>query len=388
MKNSKRLKCTLTLISLMTASITPYEEIIAIFEGRGSEKVPWNIRHEFWYYYNLARGTLPNEYKGMSLLDVCLKWGASWRCYSGYFTKSFVKVLYAGEVEIKTSAYDKVVVTEFETPKGVLRQVNIKDDLGLSSRIVEYPIKSLGDLKLLEYILENLEVKFDQETYNEMEKDLKGQGLLSYFFPRSPYQRLILEYMGLERTMSFLLKYKREIEEFMKVIKASNDVFYKIMVTTPIKIFNLGENIDVRMTPPKIFEKYCLPYYRERADYLHKNGKYVHIHVDGYAKPLLPLLNEAGLDGIEALTVKPVGDMTLEDLKNNLSDEIVILDGIPYIYFIAETISEDKFKEFVKKIISMFQGRLILGISDELPPPADVSRVKIVSNIIDEVCRR
>lgn len=372
----------------MHASITPYEEIIAVFEGRGSEKVPWNIRHEFWYYYNLAKGTLPAEYKGMSLLDICLKWGASWRCYSGYFTKSFVKVSYAGDIEINTSVSDKIFVTEFKTPKGTLRQVNIRDEVGLTSRIIEYPVKSLENLKPLEYILENLRVEFDWETYNEMEENLKGQGLVSYFFPRSPYQRLILEYMGLERTMSFLLKYRREVEEFMKVIKASNDNFYKVMATTPIKIFNLGENIDVRMTPPRIFEKYCLPYYRERADYLHRNGKYVHIHVDGYAKPLLPLLNETNLDGIEALTVKPVGDMTLEDLKNSLSDEIVILDGIPYIYFIAEIVSQDEFKEFVKEIISMFQDRLILGISDELPPPADISRVKIVSKIINEVCRR
>jgi len=36
----------------------------------------------------------------------------------------------------------------------------------------------------------------------------------------------------------------------------------------------------------------------------------------------------------------------------------------------------------------MFHGRLILGISDKLPPPADISSVKIVSEVINEVCRR
>ncbi|MEM1581266.1 MAG: uroporphyrinogen decarboxylase family protein [Candidatus Bathyarchaeia archaeon] len=372
----------------MKAYKTPYERILAVFEGKGSDRVPWNIRHEFWYFYNLAKGTLPAKYRNMSLLDVCLEWGASWRCYSGYFTDSFIKISYGGDVEVETTSDDKITVTKFKTPKGVLKQVHMRDDLGITSRIIEYPVKSLENLKSLEYILENLTVEFDQESYNRMNENLKGQGLVSYFFPRSPYQRLILEYMGLERTMSFLLRYKHEIEEFMKAIKASNDRFYRIMADTPIKIFNLGENIDVRMTPPKIFEKYCLPYYRERTDYLHRMGKYVHIHVDGYARPLLPLLRETGLDGIEALTVKPVGDMTLEDIKNVLGDDIVILDGIPYIYFIPESIRQDKFEEFVKEIILMFRDRLILGISDELPPPAEVSRVKIVSTIIDEVCRR
>jgi len=64
----------------------------------------------------------------------------------------------------------------------------------------------------------------------------------------------------------------------------------------------------------------------------------------------------------------------------------VILDGIPYIYFLPGTISLSKFREFVRKIIRMFRNNLILGISDELPPPSDVSRVKEVSRIISEVC--
>ncbi|MEM1507321.1 MAG: uroporphyrinogen decarboxylase family protein [Candidatus Bathyarchaeia archaeon] len=372
----------------MATDKTPYERILAVFEGKGSEKVPWNIRHEFWYYYNRAKNTLPIEYMSMSLLDVCLEWNASWRCYSGYFTESFVKVSYADDVEVNRFTKDNVVVTELKTPKGILRQMQIMDDLKLTSRIVEYPIKNLEDLKIMEYVLERVKVEFDREIYGRMERNLKGQGMVSYFFPRSPYQRLILEYMGLERTMSFLLRYKREIEEFMRTIKSSNDIFYEVMADTPIKIFNLGENIDVRMTPPKIFERYCLPYYRERADYLHKKGKYVHIHVDGYAKPLLQLLRESSLDGVEALTVKPVGDMTLKDIEDFLGDEMVILDGIPYIYFIEEAVSEDKFKEFVKEIIIRFRDRLILGISDELPPPASIQRVKIVPKIIDEVSRR
>jgi len=365
-------------------SVTPYERIIAVFEGKGCDRVPWNIRHEFWYHYNLARGTLPAKYRGMRLIDVCLEWDASWRCYSGYFTESFVKVSYAGDVEVKTSVSGRTVATEIKTPKGTLRQASMKDDLELTSRIIEFPVKSLEDLKPLGYMLENLKVKFDWETYNRMEREIKGQGIVSYFFPRSPYQSLILEYAGLERTMRFLLKYRREIEGFMEVIKASNNIFYEVMAETPIKIFNLGENIDVRMTPPRFFERYCLPYYQDRAGYLHRKGKYVHIHVDGYAKPLLPLLRESGLDGVEALTVKPVGDITLEDIKRDLGDEIVILDGIPYIYFIPEAVSLNDFDMFVRKIISMFRNNLVLGISDELPPPADETRVSRVSKIIND----
>jgi uroporphyrinogen-III decarboxylase len=174
----------------------------------------------------------------------------------------------------------------------------------------------------------------------------------------------------------------------MEDIKASNDKFYEVLAQSPVEILNLGENIDSRITSPRLFEKYCVPYYQERSDYLHKHGKYVHIHVDGWAKPILPLLRETGLDGVEALTVEPVGDMTLEDIKKALGDEMVLLDGIPFIFFIPEAISLEKFDKFVEKIISMFPDNLVLGISDELPPPSDESRVKRVSEIIDRISRR
>lgn len=98
----------LALYAIAMASATPYERVLAVFEGKGSVRVPWNIRHEFWYYYNFTRGTLPSKYVGRSLIDVCLDWGDSWRCYSGYFTDSFVKVSHAGDVDIKTAANGKI----------------------------------------------------------------------------------------------------------------------------------------------------------------------------------------------------------------------------------------------------------------------------------------
>lgn len=54
--------------------------------------------------------------------------------------------------------------------------------------------------------------------------------------------------------------------------------------------------------------------------------------------------------------------------------------NIPCIYFIPEIVSLGNFEEFVERIISMFKGRLIPGILDELPP-ADISRVRRVSEI-------
>jgi len=94
--------------------------------------------------------------------------------------------------------------------------------------------------------------------------------------------------------------------------------------------------------------------------------------VDGYTKPLLHLFKETGWDGVEALTPKPVGDVTLEEIKRALDDEMVMIDGIPYIYFI-------------RSMVRLFGDRLILDVSDELPPGGDVSVIRLVAEIIDRM---
>jgi len=369
-------------------NLNPRERILAVFERKPRDKIPWNIRPEFWYVYNKAKGTLPAKYANKDIAEICEEWGASWRCYSGYFVESFVKVWYEVDVEFKTRRNGNLITTEIKTPKGVLREVSMLGELGLSSRLVEYPVKSLEDFKPLRYILESVRVEFDWKVYESMKLKIRDRGVLWCFFPRSPLQALFISYMGVERTIRFLFRYKSEVEGLMEDIKASNDKFYEVLAHSPVEILNLGENIDSRITSPRLFEKYCVPYYQERSDYLHKHGKYVHIHVDGWAKPILPLLRETRLDGVEALTVEPVGDITLEDIKKALGDGMVLLDGIPFIFFILEAISLEKFDKFVEKIISMFPDNLVLGISDELPPPSDEGRVKRVSEIIDRTFKR
>jgi len=62
--------------------------------------------------------------------------------------------------------------------------------------------------------------------------------------------------------------------------------------------------------------------------------------------------------------------------------EKILLDGIPAIMFLPNYPLKE-LKNFVKRIMELFYPRLILGASDEVPPPADIERVKIVSEIVD-----
>lgn len=358
------------------------ERVIGVFEGR-DVGAPFNIRHEYWYHVNRAAGTLPPEYSGLDLAEICRAWGASWRCYSGYYVESCVKVSYEG-VEFTFERLGNRAVVTAKTPYGELRRVVAFDQWGLSSQTLEYPVKSVGDFRALEHLLESVKVEFDHAAYERLRRRVSGNGIVSYFFPHSPLQALFLDWVGIPNTVRLLRLERERVERLMEAIHEHNRKFYEVLARSPIRILNLGENIDVRIASPKLFERYCLPVYQEVADYLHGFGKFVHAHVDGYAKQLLPLLRLSGLDGVEALTPKPAGDFTLEEMKAALGDEMVVLDGIPYLLFLPHA-SLEALEEFVVRLVELFEGRLILGISDELPPSAEVRRVKHVSQMLEKL---
>lgn len=112
-------------------------------------------------------------------------------------------------------------------------------------------------------------------------------------------------------------------------------------------------------------------------------GKFVSSHWDGDCGPILPYAKETGLDAIEAITPKPQGDVTLEQIKGGLGDDLFLLDGLPAVYF-DETFSGETLVECTKKLIDLFAPKLILGISDELSSTGDIERVRVVGQIVDD----
>jgi uroporphyrinogen-III decarboxylase len=152
----------------------------------------------------------------------------------------------------------------------------------------------------------------------------------------------------------------------------------------PVQILNLGENIDASLDPQPIWREHLVPYYRKRVDELHTAGNLVSIHVDGTMRPLLKHLRDCPWDGIEAATPVLQRDVSLEEIKDALGD-LILLDGIPALGFPPEQYSVEGLVECVKQVVDLFHPRLILGISDEIPPDGDIERVQLVGDLVQEL---
>ena len=63
--------------------------------------------------------------------------------------------------------------------------------------------------KIMKYILEHSKFHFYLPLFKLAQKILGDRGVVGTYFARSAYMRLIIEYMGFERTILFLKKFGR-----------------------------------------------------------------------------------------------------------------------------------------------------------------------------------
>ncbi len=350
---------------------------LAVFEGRELPHVLWQPRLEFWYLVNRERGTLPEHLKDASLYDVYDYCHASVR----YFCNP-LRVRHEGKVEYEEVQLDEARTRRiWRTPVGEVSDVIHRDQWGLSAYHDEYRIKRPEDFRVVEYMLECEVWWWDEEAYQQALKDVAGRGAPQFFFRRSPLQNLFIQEMGFEAAIYCLHDNPEIIRRYIEVQTRADDRMYEVLCRCPVKILNFGENIDAHMSPPPIWLEYHVPYYRQRLEQLHEAGKYVHIHIDGAMKPLVEHIQAAPFDGVEAATPEPQGDVTVEEIKRALGD-MVLLDGIPAVYFLP-TYPEEELVECARRIVELFHPRLVLGISDEIPPDGDIERVRLIG----ELCR-
>ena len=368
------------------------ELILRTFEHKSIDKIAWQPRIMYWYNdnriqsltlekYPVVEEYVPRDYIGKNIKEIYKDINASIR----YPQETFGFPLFHEkkkpnhQIKIKRKRLSyKTYLIKTITPVGEVSHVE-KD-----TRIIEFPVKKIADLIVMKYLEDQADFMFSDAMYEKAKKEMEGFGIpISYYF-RSPYMKCILDYIGFERTIIFLRKYKQEMEDFFYHIELIDLEKYKRVITKcPLKLINFGENIDQNLSSPPYFEKYLLDYYETRVKLLHNAKKFAFIHIDGSFKHLLPYLSTMSFDGYEALTPPPQGDVPLEDIARALGDSgKILLDGIPATLFLRE-FKESKLVDKTKKILDLFSPNLIIGISDELCY-GDGRRLKTVSKIVEK----
>ncbi|NHJ25841.1 MAG: hypothetical protein EAX89_14765 [Candidatus Lokiarchaeota archaeon] len=368
--------------------------ILNIFAGKNIKQIVFSPRIYYWYLGNrlylrkrkINNPNIPSYFLQKTQLEIFDILRASPR-YSEetlYLPLLRENIMPKAKIKIirEKGAKPGESVIIYKTPRGILRQVESIGG-GLGAHITEYPIKTIEDLDIMKYILENTKVEFLERNFEKAEQQFGKRCVVSTYISKSPYQKLVTQFIGFIKLILLLKRFPSKIENFMKFLEQWDNQLYDQISKSSLKIVNFGENLDANLSPPPFFEKYLIPYYEKRVKQLHHSGKYCHVHIDGSLRDFLPYFQYLPFDGLEALTAKPQGDVSLEEIKDSIGDKI-LLDGIPSILFLKQY-SNDYLKDYVRQILDLFSPKLILGISDELSPNGDIRKVEMISEIINKM---
>ena len=354
----------------------------AVTRGTSGGKIIWQPRIGCWFDDRRFRNEeLPQPYTGKDLPGIYRELGCSNRNY--YFSSCFVKVNddRVKEYTNKISALETEHI--IETPVGRISTIIASNTSNYGTFPKKWWVQSEEDMKVLMWVEERCTWKWDDKSYNELLKIWGDLGLPTMCMPRVNIQHLYIDIMGVEEGIFAICDYPDTVEKYFQILSESHERLIEVINESPIEVINFGDNVHAGMLPPELFKKYVLPEYQKRNELLHKANKFTHSHWDGDTRQLLAYAGECGFDGIEAVTPKPQGDVTLEEVKKAFGDDLFLIDGIAALLF-EDIYPLEELEKQTREAIELFAPKLILGISDEISSRGSLERVKFVGEIVDD----
>jgi hypothetical protein len=353
-----------------------------VVRRRAGGRVIWQPRIGCWLTDKLfADQPLPAPYTGMTMSQIYRSLGCSNRVYDfgACFRSQEDPAVRTSERQLNETDTETLI----ETPVGRQRAVHRRHPSNrYRPETLKWEMSDEAEIRVGAWREERRTWSWDQAAYERLSKEWAGLGAPTMCVPRTNVQKLYLETMGVPGAIFALADNPAALERYFEALTVTEDRLMDVIAASPVEIINFGDNVHAATLSPALFRKYVLPRYQQRCARLHAAGKFVNAHWDGNCRPLLPMARNTGLDGIEAITPIPQGDVTLEETKAALGD-IFLVDGIPAVYF-DKTFSTRTLLDCAQKCIDLFAPHLVLGISDEISSTGDIERIRRVGELVDD----
>ena len=362
-------------------SMTHRERLLAVFEGRLADRVPYFPDLFYWYRVRKHDGRIPERFAGLRLYDIYreLECGICRHVYGDY-----VRVRYPN-TDFQVERKGPLRITTVRTSVGEVREVRqATADSSESYFPIEHFVKTVDDLRVMIAMTRDRVCTPNPDAARRIRRDIGGGGIYTLVQNASPMRKFVTDWAGVETAYLMLHDRPDAVAELLAAIDETEDEFTDITCDTPGRIVILGDNVDRSLLPPPIFREYLLDYYRKRAEQFQQAGKIVMLHMDGQLQGILPLMTESGIDVMDGLTPEPAGDFTPEDVREALGDGMKCWCGVPASLFCDETPVETILDQS-RHIIDVLGGRLILNVADQVPPNADIEKVAAVAQLAIDI---
>jgi uroporphyrinogen-III decarboxylase len=387
-------------------AMTERSRLLAAIRGEMPDRLPWVPRLEFWHRARLRNGTLPAEFRSLSLPEIADRLGVGYYASIPDFTSCPTEIpnpdrtigifnAMALPYEVEHDGVDRRItrngnetVIEYRTPVGSIRTALVFTeemlDAGVSHPwVVQRAISVPRDFEVVGYIFSRLKVKPRLQHYLALRDEIGERGLAVAFTSgaASPVHFIMKELMGEEQFFYAMADYPDKIRELAGKIAPFFQSMLDIAASTPAEVVLLGANYDGSITHPAFFRQHILPALREYANTLHQRGKYLMTHTDGENRRLLSLYLESDFDIADSVCPSPMTRCALDELLQAFEGRITIWGGIPSILLCRDSSTEEQFRRFIDDLLARHgsKSRLILGVSDMVTADAEWDRLSYIT---------
>jgi hypothetical protein len=241
----------------------------------------------------------------------------------------------------------------------------------------EYPVKTLDDLAAAAELVAARQYVIKPERIAEAAAEVGEDGVLALELPMRPYSDILHTLLGWGDGLMLLMGEGRgQITGMLAVLDERLAALAQEVAKLPGDLLLAPDNLDGQYVSPRAFREFLSESYRRTADAGHACDKPLVVHVGGPARRILPLLAQAGVDGVEGVAGAPQGDATLADARQATGPAFTLWGGIAQDYLIAER-SEEEFGAAVNDALEQARGdsRVILGVADRVPADAQWDRL-------------
>jgi hypothetical protein len=290
-------------------------------------------------------------------------WGGLFRLGLGQINHADVIVYDRPHVEI--------VETVTETPQGRRRDIRWITDRGelrewfLGEWRQEYLIKSAEDYRIMARAWEDVGLTLSDEAFRASEAAVGDNGITVAQLDRTPFQKIQIDYAGLER---FSLDLAGRAPELLALIAQMNEIKlreFELARGSTAEHIKLWENLSIETMGPRHFRTHLVPLYHRIFDTLDGAGKRLQVHYDGKLRVIAADVAALPFDGLDSLTPPPEGDLTTAEARRLWPDKFFWCHPSLTWY----SLPADEFTGKVRRMAeSAGPRRYCLMISEEVPP--------------------
>ena len=203
--------------------------------------------------------------------------------------------------------------------------------------------------------------------------------------PPTPISEMNKHWVGVMELAYMMADTPEELNATLDVIAEAHDKVYRIIADAPAPCWHvmICENLSGE-TMGGYFDEFIAPHLRRWTGWLHEKGKVALLHNDGTIRGTVERLAAAGIDCIDSITPKPVGDVDMDEARRLAGKDILIIGGLPGAMFAPPFTASD----IERHVLGIIRGhkdsrKFMFGVADQVPPNGDLGLVKLVGELVE-----